>query len=159
MDQTFIGNEWVNKGLLLNAKMNNYSAFTWRKQVTFWWWWWWYPLCTRVRLSSICKVLAHFNNSPRVDMHVAHLKTYYSYSKPTSLCSYPFVLPVFSANQQALNWWSLAWPDCCSNPRFTALVASSITIKSLMRSIGNAFYMWVQRSVVFILSRKVVYFK
>jgi hypothetical protein len=59
----------------------------------WWWWWWWCLLCNKqTNMLSWIFYSASSLKQCSVDGYVAALKTHYTDSEPTSLCSYSLVL-------------------------------------------------------------------
>jgi hypothetical protein len=81
--------------------------------------WWWGPLCTRPTRWVGFLVLAHWNNSSRVDMAL-HSDTLSWFRANQSLL---FLLNAacWAEKQQIPILYSLVWPDRGSNPRSTTL--------------------------------------
>ena len=82
-------------------------------------------------LSWIFIVLAHWNNSPRIDMSL-HSDTLFWFRSNQSVL---FLLNAacLAEKQQIRTVLSLAWLDRGSNPRSTVLKASTLTITPPMR--------------------------
>ena len=76
-------------------------------------------------------MLAHWNNSPRIDMS-PHLDTLFRFQANQSLL---FLLNAacLAEKQQIPILQSLVWPDRGSNPRSTTLETSTLTIAPSMR--------------------------
>jgi hypothetical protein len=73
---------------------------------------WWCLLCTRpTDLVGLLIVLAHWNNSPRVDMWCS-TKTHNSNSEPINLCPYSLIWCAKrkDANTNLIVWFGLTWP-------------------------------------------------
>jgi hypothetical protein len=94
--------------------------------------WWWGPLCTRPTLSWILIVLAHWNNSLRIDMSL-HSDTLSWFRANQSLL---FLLNAayLVEKQQNTNFIVLFSPDRGLNPWSIALEASRLTIRPLEAS-------------------------
>ena len=80
-------------------------------------------------------VLAHWNNSPRVDRSL-HSDTLFWFGASQSLL---FLLnTAYLADKQQLPMlWSLVWPDRGSSPRSIALEVSMLTITPPMRLLSH----------------------
>ena len=96
-------------------------------------------------LSWIFIVLAHWNNSQRIDMS-SHSDTSSWFRDNQSLL---FLLNAacLAEKQQILFLWSLDWPNRVSNPWSTTLEESTLTITPLMRlrqvnMKKNIFFLW-----------------
>jgi hypothetical protein len=118
----YLLSEW----LLFNANSGILQLYiSWREQCSMRWWW--DPLCTRqTTLNLIFIVLAHWNNSPRIEIS-PHSDTLSWFRANQSLI---FLLNAtcLSEKQQIPMSKSLIWPDRGSNPRSTTLEASTLTI-------------------------------
>jgi hypothetical protein len=123
-----LNSEW----LLFNANSEFFSAtcISWREQVNF------QGDDDEVRFvldqhAEFFLVLAHWNNSPRVDMSL-HSDTLYWFHANQSLL---FLLNAawLAEKQQIAISQFLFWPDRGSNPRSTKLEASMQTIMPPMR--------------------------
>jgi hypothetical protein len=94
--------------------------------------WSWCPLCTRPTrwVAWIFMVLAHWKNSPRVDISL-HSDTLFWFRANQSL---PFLVndAYLAEKQQMPILESLVWPYRGSSPRPTTLEASTLTITPLM---------------------------
>ena len=86
-------------------------------------------------IFNVFLVLAHWNNSPRVDM-LPHSDTLFRFRANKSLL---FLLNTacLAEKQQMPMLLSFVWHDWGSNPRSVALKASMLTIRPLMRLICN----------------------
>ena len=82
-------------------------------------------------LSWIVIVLAHWNNSPRVDM-MLHSDTLFWFRANQSLLL-PLNAACLAEKQQISILKSLVWPDQGSNPRSTTLEASTLSITPTMQ--------------------------
>jgi hypothetical protein len=92
-------------------------------------------------------VLAHWNNSPRVDMSL-HSDTLFWFRANQSLL---FLLNAacLAEKQQIPILKSLVWPDRDSNPRSTTFDASTLTIPSPMRFYERTWSRLFQKRAVY----------
>ena len=94
--------------------------------------WWWSPHCSRpIRRVGFFIVLAHWNNSPRVDMSL-HSDALFWFRADQSLL---FILNAacLAQKQQIPILYSFVWQDRSSYPQSIALEASTLTITLPMR--------------------------
>ena len=110
--------------------------------------WWWVPLCSNYKpktLSWIFIVLAHWNNSPRIDMSL-HSDTLFWFRAIQSLL---LLLndACLAETQHIPILYSLVWPDRGLNPQYIALDASTLTIMLPMRfPIFILFYLFFNQN-------------
>jgi hypothetical protein len=89
--------------------------------------WWWGPICTRpTRLVGFFIVLAHWNNSPSIDMSLHWVTLFWFWANQSLLLL--LNAACLAEKQQISILQSLVRPDLGSNPRSTSLEASMLTI-------------------------------
>ena len=128
--------EW----LLFNANsaIFHFSAISWREQVNFNEMMMRFVLFLPNVLSLILIVLVDWNNSPRVD--ILPLSDTLSWFQGNQCLLFPINAACLAEKQQIPILQSLVWPDRGSNPRFTTLEASMLTITPPMRFLTKRYY-------------------
>ena len=123
-----IMSEWLlfnaNSAIFQHYHSENILLFLWR---------WWCPFCTR--LSWLFIVLAHWNNSPRIDMSL-HSDTLFWFTANQSLL---FLLSA-TCLEEKHQILSVFWPERGSNQRSPALEARTLTITPSKR-------FWTQQNI------------